>query len=137
LAVEGTQAAVPGLLDAIAKDRFLPPTSQAPYRLQWLAAMAIAARDPWPECDGWLAAQLDRADALVEDRRADAPEAGATAAGLLLRRCRQTPAEFGLAPAPDGLLVQLGLDGLRYGSPDARRQVQQWWQRESQKAQRP
>ena len=56
---------MPGLAEAIAKNRFLPPTLLAPYRLEWLAALSIAARDPWPGVDAWLAdhvAQLGFAD---------------------------------------------------------------------------
>ena len=53
--LRGTKEAMPKLIEAIDNGNFLPPTSREPYHLQWLAALAIAQRDPWPEVDDWLA----------------------------------------------------------------------------------
>lgn len=133
LAVDGTKEAAAGLMEAIEKDRFLPPTSLAPYRMQWLAALSIACRDPWPDVDAWLASQVDRTEMLAEDERPDGPEVGATVAGVLLKRHGEAPANFGLQPAPDALLLQLELEGRRYTAPQSRRQVQQWWRHEADK----
>ena len=134
LAVDGTKEATPGLLKAINKDRFLPPSSSAPYRLHWLAALAIAKRDPWPSADTWLAGSISRNEPLVEGR-ADGPESGATAAGLLLGRHRQRPGRFDLLPVPEPLLLRVGVEGYRFGSADAPRKIQFWWKQESQERQ--
>jgi hypothetical protein len=65
LARVGTPTAVPGIVAAIEAGRFLPPRAEAPYHWPWLAALAIANRQPWPECDDWLAGLVARTDALV------------------------------------------------------------------------
>jgi hypothetical protein len=114
-------------LEAIAKERFLAPTAATPYRLQWLAALSIAARDPWPEADAWLAGLLARGDRLVEDGRPDPPELAATAAGVLLRRHQCAPATFGLQQAADPLLTRIGVDGFRFPTAATRAKVRQWW----------
>ena len=126
LATDGTQEAVPGLLEAIEKNRFLPPTSTAPYQYHWLAALAIAGRDPWPEVDSWLAEQIPRDDIPVEGSP-HGPEIGATAAALLLTRHGRTPAQFGLQPAVEPMLLRLGVKGHRFSTADARKNVQRWW----------
>lgn len=133
LAHSGTREAVPGLLEAIDNGRFLPPTSAAPYRFHWLAALAIAIRDPWPEVDNWLAESIPRTETPVQGRPGG-PELGATAAGILLTRHGQTPSQFGLKPAAESLLVRLGIDGYRFSTPEARQQVRQWWQKQPKKA---
>ena len=66
LAIDGGKDAMPGLGEAIAKNRFLPPTLLAPYRLECLAALSIAARDPWPGVDGWLADRVAQSELLIE-----------------------------------------------------------------------
>jgi len=136
LAAEGTKDAVPGLLQAMGKGRFLPPTSQSPYRLEYLAALSIAIRDPWPEVDAWLAGQVRQTEPLLEYRSGDRPELGATAAALLLKRHQQTLQSFDLQPAGDPLLMQLGIDGYRFGSAQGRGKVQEWWEQEAEKIKR-
>lgn len=126
LALEGTRAAGPGLLKAIAARRFLPPTPQAPYQLPWIAALAIAARDPWPSADSWLADQIDRADLLAIGRTA-APQFGATAAAILLVRHHQEPRHFALKETEDPFLDHIGLPGYRYEGPEAPQSIKQWW----------
>ncbi len=89
LAERGTQEAAPGLLEALAKQRILPPTVQSPYAWGWIAALAIAARDPWPEVDDWLAEVVPRPDPLR------LPDAGGKFAS---HSVENTPLE--LAPPP-------------------------------------
>lgn len=126
LAGEGTQEAVPGLLKALEAKRFLPPTAAAPYELPWIAALAIAVRDPWPGVDAWLAGLIDRADPLVQGL-SNAPELGATAAAILLKRQEQDPTTYGLKSSPDETLQALGLLGCRFASPESREKVRRWW----------
>ncbi len=64
LADQGLKEAAPGLLEALSQGRILPPTPEAPYAWGWIAALAIAARDPWPEVDDWLAGVAARTDLL-------------------------------------------------------------------------
>lgn len=64
LAHKGTQEAAPGLLQAIADGRILPPTAEAPYAWPWIAALAIARRNPWPDVDRWLVEMIPRTDPL-------------------------------------------------------------------------
>jgi hypothetical protein len=136
LAFDGTKDALPGLTDAIAKNAFLPPTSLAPYRLHWLAAFSIAARDPWPDVDVWLAGRIGNAEALIEGRPSSAA-VGATAAALLLQRRGRTPAQFDLQPAPDPLLLKLHVNGYRFGSDEAPKKIQQWWEEMQDKKKTP
>jgi hypothetical protein len=128
LVADGTKEAIPGLLKAIDKGRFLPPSDVAPYRLEWLAALAIAARDPWPEVDQWLGGLIGRDDLLVEGFP-NGPRLGATAGAVLLRRHGRSLSEFGLQRAA-GLAPSPPIDGYRFSSPDAPKKVQQWWQQQ-------
>ena len=149
LAIDGTKDAMPGLTDALAKDVFLPPNSLAPYRLHWLAALSIAARDPWPQSDAWLAGCIASHEPLNASwpavpkpgvtplpKRIDdpqnllGPELGATAAALLLVRHGRVAAQFGLQPVVDSFMAKLHVDGYRFSSDEARKKVQQWWERE-------
>jgi hypothetical protein len=130
LAADGTKDAMPGLAEAIAKSRFLPPTLLAPFRLDLLAALSIAARDPWTDANAWLADRFGESELLLEGRPSG-PEVGATAAAVLLKRYGQTPAKFGLQPAFDPLMNnELHVEGYRFGSDEARKKVQEWWKRE-------
>ncbi len=130
LASKGTKEAAPGLLEAIDKGRFLPPTSTAPYRFHWMAALAIALRDPWPQLDAWLAEKIPNTEVLVEGRP-NGPELGATAAAMLLKRFGQSPSQFGLQSAAEPMLMRLGVNGYRYSSKQSPTKVQQWWQKQS------
>jgi hypothetical protein len=130
LASEGTKDAVPGLLDAIKENRFLPPTSAAPYRMSWLAALAIARRDPWPKVDAWLAGVVGRKEPLVEGRP-DGPELGAAAAALLLIRHDRKPAEFGIKAVPEETLEGFGVESCRFDSAKSRKRVQSWWEHQA------
>ena len=131
LVIDGTKEAIPGLLKAIDNRRFLPPTPACPYQLPWMAALSIAARDPWPEADQWLGGLLGRGDLLVE-RAPEGPQLGATAAAVLLRRRGHSLSEFGLQGAP-GPAPRPGIDGYRFSSLDAQKKLQQWWQQEQER----
>jgi hypothetical protein len=130
LAAEGTKDAMPGLTDAIAKNRILPPTLLAPYRLDLLAAISIAARDPWAGADAWLAERLGDTKSLMEGRPSG-PEIGATAAAVLLSRHEQKPANFGLQPSPDSLLRELHVEGYRFDNNESRKKLQEWWKQKA------
>ncbi|MBU4273542.1 MAG: hypothetical protein KKA28_16905 [Planctomycetes bacterium] len=132
LAIDGTKDAMPGLAEAISKDRFMPPTVRAPYKLHLIAALSIAARDPWPRADDWLAGCIESNEPLVEngDDSSSSAQLGATAAAILLRRHDRKPTQFGLLPAADPLLNQIKLDGYRFDGDTARKEVAKWWARE-------
>jgi len=125
LVQRGTQEAIPGLLNAIERNRFLRPT-RPPYELPWCAALAIAQRDPWPEVDTWLAGLLVRKVPLrIGDD--NGPELGATAAGLLLRRHDRQPEAMGLEATGTILGDETELDGYRFPSDEVREEMQRWW----------
>ncbi len=126
LAQKGTQQAMPGLLEAIEKNRVLPPPQESPYRFDRLAALTIAARDPWPEVDQWLLDVVPQREGLVHDQ-VDGPEQGATAAAILLRRHESNPSDFGLVECDGVTTKQYGLETYRYGSPDDPKRVTEWW----------
>ncbi|MGA2258026.1 MAG: hypothetical protein ABSG53_25455 [Thermoguttaceae bacterium] len=131
LALDGTRESAPGLLEAIRQKKFMSPTPLGPYRLQWLAALSIARRDPWPDVDAWLAENIDNQETVIIDH-AEAPQIGATAAGLLLTRHDERPHAFGLRATPDSQLAELKLPGFRYAVPDDVQRVRQWWKRQSE-----
>ncbi len=126
LAVDGAKEAAPGLLKAIDEGSFLPPTSDAPYHLHWIAALAIANRDPWPEADRWLAGLIGRDDPLVEGYE-NGPQLGATAAGVLLRRHQGSAKELGLLSVVTPQLARWPIHAYRFPSTEVRDKVQQWW----------
>ena len=126
LAVEGTAEAADGLLRALESNRFLPVTAQSPYRTPWIAALAIANRDPWPNVDVWLAGLVARSEHLIE-YRTEGPELGATAAAILLARHEQSAGQFGLRAIPDAFCSSAGLTVYRFDSSDMRAKVQAWW----------
>jgi len=126
LATRGTQEAAPGLIRAAAAGRFLPPSAQVPYRFEWVAALAIAGRDPWPRVDAWLAGLVQRDEGLIVGR-SQPPQLGATAAALLLKRHDQPPAEFDLEPDAEVFFNQFGVVGYRFASPQAKSKLLAWW----------
>jgi len=125
LATVGTRAAMPGLLEAVERKRFLAPAGKAQYQLPWIAALAIARRDPWPSADPWLAQTVGRKQRLaVGEKDLDL---GATAAGILLTRHGEEPAQFGLRETEDSLLDNAGLVGYRFETEPDRDAVRRWW----------
>lgn len=126
LAEQGTPEAVPALLRAIQAQRVLPPRPAAPYRLDALAVLAIAARHPSRESEAWLAALLARSEALVLAVPSP-PEVAATAGAMLLQRHGQVPSEFGLEPAEDPYLSAVAVPGYRATSAEGLARLQQWW----------
>lgn len=127
LAEQPDRRAAPGLIKAIEQRRFAPPTSACPYRMEYLAALAIAQRDPWEGADQWLAAQAAEAIDLVEDQRQHPPELAATAAALLLQRRQAARDGMGLYPVADPVLSALGIEGCRFAHPDDRLRFAAWW----------
>ncbi len=136
LAKQGTKEAMPGLADAIEKKVFLPPSARAQYRLHWLAALAIALRDPWPDADQWLIKNLEQSEPLVEGQP-DPAEVGASAAAALLIRHQQMPSDFGLAAAADPLLNHLKVPGFRYRDASTPKQIRKWWNERQAKEKTP
>jgi hypothetical protein len=130
LALNGTRESAPGLVEAIRQKKFMSPTPMGPYRLPWLAALAIARRDPWPEVDAFLAENIENQETVIIDH-AEAPAIGATAAGLLLKRHGERPEAFGLQITSDAQLAELKLPGFRYSASDAVERVRQWWKRQA------
>ena len=126
LASKGTQDAVPGLLEAIEKNRVLPPTDTSPCRFDRFAALAIAQRDPWPDVDDWLTKMISRNEPLVLGQD-ELPELGATAAAILLGRHGGSPEDFGLIACGDGYARRYGFQAYRYAAPDRDRKVAAWW----------
>jgi len=131
LAIDGTRQALPGLVDAIRQKRFLSPTPLAPYRMEWLAALSIAQRDPWPGVDAWLAENLENRQAL-DISRSDAADIGATAAALLLERHHLEPREFGLQRVVDPHLWDMKVNGYTFVSADDAQLVRKWWSRQAE-----
>jgi len=129
LALRGTVEAVPELLEAIDGERVPPIVDMGSlrYRFDRLAALAIAGREPWPEVDAWLARMVPRDEVLLEERP-DAPQTGATAAGLLLSRHGATAEEFGLIASPNAFTRLYGVTGYRYGAEAAAGEVSRWWE---------
>ena len=135
LAEQGTVEAVPDLLKAIqmAAAEHQP---QPVGRTLWRAGLAIAARDPWPQVDSWLAGLAGRKDLLDDESGA---QLGATAAGLLLVRHRQTPAGYPLRSTGPLVPAEIPgrppvLTGYRYSAPEGPEQVRRWWDRRSEKS---
>ncbi len=126
LAMDGTKDAAPGLLKAIQQGSFLPPTSNAPYHLHWIAALSIANRDPWPGADRWLGGLISRDDPLVEGYE-NGPQLGATAAGMLLRRHQGSAKELGLQSVIAAQLSRWPINPYRFPSTEVRDKVQKWW----------
>ena len=141
-----TQEIAPGLLKALAGERFLAPVANsAPYHWPWIAALSIAARDPWPELDAWLAGLIERNDPLVvgvgpDDEEngnnvgdpeaataAPPPELGAAAAALLLTRHELSPSSFGLVELNYAMLSTLDCPSYRFSDPEGRAAVKKWW----------
>lgn len=127
LAQRGTHEAIPGLEKAVRAGRFLAPREGDQVHLGWIAALAIARREPWPEVDAWLGKLLAETEPLVPGTP-HPPEVGASAAGLLLQRHGEEPAQFGLHAVQDARLNALGCPGYRFEAPQHREALRRWWE---------
>ena len=145
LAETGTREAVPAL-EKVARSGSLAPTADRPYEIAWVAALAIARRDPWPEVESWLVSivgervslslETDTPGDVRARTRTAAADLGGTAAGLLLRRHEMSPRAFGLASTTDQVLARLDIVGYRFTSAEARTRVRSWWMAERQRVAR-
>ena len=86
-----------------------------PYRLQWLAALRSPTAILGPR---WMPVwrKTSKTRKPCSSIIAEAPEIGATAAGLLLTRHGERPEAFGLQDTGDSQLAELKLPGFRYGA---------------------
>lgn len=137
LAMTGTREAGPALIEAAENRRILPPDSQAPYQFPWIAALAISRRDPWPGAERWLAAMLERGDALRVDEVEAPPELGATAAAALLAHRGAGSLAGTIEPVSDELLSELGCPPYRFTSSESRARLLQWWSSLDRSAKEP
>jgi hypothetical protein len=150
LALDGSPEVVPALVEAARNRRFMSLSIDEPPAMAWIAALAIAARNPWDGVDGWLAALIDCQDRISFGQQSRG-DVGATAAAMLLLRKEFQPRDFGLAAreplqrnlhdrfeAPinadyrrrmfeDRMFKQLGLTPYTFADNDARVAFQQWW----------
>jgi hypothetical protein len=148
LALDGSRQVVPALVEAAKQRRFMPLSIDEPQAMAWIAALAIAARDPWEGVDRWLADLVTCQDRISFGQ--ERGEVGASAAALLLVRNGANPGDFGLvARAPlqrglhdrfeapinadyrrrmfeDRLFKQLGLTPYTFVDDGARLAVTQW-----------
>jgi hypothetical protein len=123
----GTATAGPALAAAIEKQRVLEPTEDHPFRMDWLSLLVLTDRVEWPGCDEWLAAQVDKTDAIkLNDPKA--ATVGASCAALLLRRHGRVPSEFGLQQHSFAELVDLENPGFRFNDAGGAKAVKSWWQ---------
>ncbi|HTM52653.1 MAG TPA: hypothetical protein VL175_01420 [Pirellulales bacterium] len=121
----GTRTAVPAL-EQLARSGKLEPTVESPYHIAWIAALALAQRDPWPGVDEWLAKLVDSNTALV--MHADIrPELGASAAALLVDRHGASTRPFGLVTAGEAATERLRFIGYRFENERHREEVKRWW----------
>jgi hypothetical protein len=126
LADIGTHEAIDALEKAAIARQADTTSPQAQYPVAWIAALAIAQRDPWNGVDAWLASLIERDTPLT--RSADpVPELGASAAFLLLHRHDQSPRAFGLVEVADDMLQASGVSGYRFSEPADRAAVLAWW----------
>ncbi len=130
LASEGTEVAIPALMKAIQSQRILPPGPGAPYQLDWIAALSIAGRHPWPNVDQWLAGLMAHRDPLALGRQFP-PQLGATAAAALLERHHEDPTRFGLEAVFDPTMEGLGVHGYRFAGSDYSAAVGRWWAKQN------
>lgn len=125
----GTHEAVPAL-ERLARSGALGKRSyDNRLDVAWVAALAVARRDPWPTVDAWLAGLLDERVPLTADPDAP-PELGASAAGLLLSRHGAQTGPFGLHTAGESLTDSFRFIGYRFASERDRQDVKRWWQKQ-------
>lgn len=127
LAMRGTAAAVPDLVEAIRAGRIRPPSEQS-YQFPWLAVLTIAQRDEDRRLDAVLAGLIERSDRLFPSNEATADfDLGATAAAILLLRNGLSPQDHGLTAYGEPLLLEAKLTAYRFNSVESRNTVRRWW----------
>jgi hypothetical protein len=124
----GTRDAVPAL-EQLARSGRLNPTIESPFHIAWVAALAIAQREPWPGVDDWLAQLVDEKTALVASGEVR-PELGASAAALLVDRHGASTRPFGLETAGESATERLRFVGYRFNSEANRDDVKRWWEKQ-------
>lgn len=151
LARQGRHQAIPGLMAAIAADRFLDSPRETPFVWPWVAVLSITVHDPWDEVDEFLASLIERTDGLMKSqapRRAEqeptlldedepiaeapstkVPEVGATAAAILLSRHGIPPSVFGVELLSYSPLLSLDCPGSQFRKPEDRQRVLDWWKK--------
>jgi len=129
LAYKGDHEAIPALTKVASRGNAEELGVHSPYECAWLAALMIAARDPWPEMDDWLAEQVSRDTLLVNSLR-EGPELGACAAALLLTRNEMAPSAFGVQNINEQIAQSISFNGYRFSKPENRQKVLDWWQKQ-------
>ncbi len=124
----GTREAVPAIEKLARSGALGKPKYPNRVDVAWVALLAIANRDPWPEVDEWLAGLLDEKLPLTTDPQSP-PELGASAAGLLLDRQGVSIQAFGVTPAGEALSDTYQFYGFRFISESDRESVKRWWQK--------
>lgn len=149
LAQYGTRTAVPGLMTALERKRFLKPLPGSSFNWPWLALLSISVHDPWPEVEPWLAEQIPVTEPLVvgpEAQEVDplpipqslpalkelvqsrpAPDVGASAAAILLARHDLPPWAFRLERIWQPPIDNFDIPACRFVNPTDRQDVLQWW----------
>jgi hypothetical protein len=125
----GTHEAVPALERLAKSGQLGQPTYESRLDVAWVAALAIAQRDPWPGIDTWLVSLVDVRQPLTSDPDRP-PEVGASAAGLLLDRHGASTRPFGLETAGESVTESFRFIGYRFSSDRDRQDVKRWWQKQ-------
>ncbi len=125
----GTHDAVPALEKLARSGALGKPVYPNRVEVAWVALLAIAARDPWPEVDPWLAALIDETLPLTTDPDLP-PELGASAAGLLIDRRGASVRPFGLVTAGESVTDAFQFYGYRFTTEDDRADVKRWWKKQ-------
>ncbi len=125
----GTHEAVPALEKLARNGALGKPEYPSRVDVAWVAILAIATRDPWPQIDDWLVGLIDENVALTTDPD-QPPELGASAAGLLLDRHGASVRPFGLATAGEAVTDAFQFYGYRFTSDRDRQDVKRWWKKQ-------
>lgn len=124
----GTRDAVPALERLAKSGKLGAPNFENPLHLPWIAALAIAQRDPWPGVDDWLAGLVEQGTPLAVNLDYP-PELGASAAGLLLDRNGASTRPFGLETAGETITDKFQFIGYRFTNDRDRQDVKRWWEK--------
>jgi hypothetical protein len=125
----GTNECVPALEKLARSGALGKPEYPSRVDVAWVAILAIATRDPWPNIDDWLIGLIDEVAPLTTDPD-QPPELGASAAGLLLDRHGASVRPFGLATAGEAVTDAFQFYGYRFTSDRDRSDVKRWWKKQ-------